>query len=250
MYSPCTEPDRFEFIAWFRGHNIADTENWIFLGDFNFYRSISDRNRPGGNIQDTLIFNDAIGHLGLVELPLKGRAFTWSNMQSEPLLEQLDWFFTSVNWTVSYPNTQVIPLAKITSDHIPYKVVIDTKIPRASIFRFEKFWAEMSSFQDIVQDSWMQHTHQTDAASVLSTKFKRLRYSLKNWSKQFSNMKTFIANCNTVILHLDALEELRTLYNPEHNLRNILKTHLAALLRSMNTYWNVNHCENRIVRVI
>ena len=246
MYSPCTEPDRFEFIAWFRGHNIADTENWIFLGDLNFYRSISDRNRPGGNIQDTLIFNDAIGHLGLVELPLKGRAFTWSNMQSEPLLEQLDWFFTSVNWTVSYPNTQVIPLAKITSDHIPYKVVIDTKIPRASIFRFENFWAEMSGFQDIVQDSWMQHTHQTDAASVLSTKFKRLRYSLKNWSKQFSNMKTFIANCNTVILHLDALEELRTLYNPEHNLRNILKTHLPALLRSMNTYWKNRYTENRI----
>ena len=246
MYGPCTEPDRFEFIAWFRGHNIADTENWIFLGDFNFYRSISDRNRPGGNIQDTLIFNDAIGHLGLVELPLKGRAFTWSNMQSEPLLEQPDWFFTSVNWTVSYPNTQVIPLAKITSDHIPCKVVIDTKIPRASIFRFENFWAEMSSFQDIVQDSWMQHTHQTDAASVLSTKFKRLRYSLKNWSKQFSNMKTFIANCNTVILHLDALEELRTLYNPEHNLRNILKTHLPALLRSMNTYWKNRYTENRI----
>ena len=146
MYSPCTEPDRFEFIAWFRGHNIADTENWIFLGDLNFYRSISDRNRPGGNIQDTLIFNDAIGHLGLVELPLKERAFTWSNMQSEPLLEQLDWFFTSVNWTVSYPNTQVIPLAKIMSDHIPCKVVIDTKIPRASIFRFENFWAEMSGF--------------------------------------------------------------------------------------------------------
>ena len=41
---------------------------------------------------DTLIFNDIIGHLGLVELPLKGQAFTWSNMQQDPLLEQLDWF--------------------------------------------------------------------------------------------------------------------------------------------------------------
>jgi hypothetical protein len=28
-----------------------------------------------------------------VELPLKGRAYTWSNMQENPLLEQLDWFF-------------------------------------------------------------------------------------------------------------------------------------------------------------
>lgn len=33
------------------------------------------------------IFNEIIGHLGLLELPLKGRAFTWSNMQEQPLME-------------------------------------------------------------------------------------------------------------------------------------------------------------------
>ena len=65
-------------------------EHWLFVGDFNFYRSLQDRNRPGGNLNDTLIFNDIIGHLGLVEITLKGRAFTWSNMQQSPLLEQLD----------------------------------------------------------------------------------------------------------------------------------------------------------------
>ena len=41
-------------------------------------------------MQDTLLFNDVIGHLGLIELPLKGRSFTWSNMHQDPLLEQLD----------------------------------------------------------------------------------------------------------------------------------------------------------------
>ena len=96
VYGLCTEPNRSELINWFQSHNIADTDNWIFLGDFNFYRSLQNRNRPGGNLADTLIFNDAIGHLELVELQLKGRAFTWSNMHNEPLLEQLDWFFTSV----------------------------------------------------------------------------------------------------------------------------------------------------------
>jgi hypothetical protein len=101
-------------------------------------------------------------------------------MQANPLLEQLDWFFTSVNWTASYPNTQVIPLAKITSDHIPCNVVIDTKIPKASIFRFESFWAEMEGFHELVQDSWGLIPNQTNAASALSSKLKRLRYSLKN----------------------------------------------------------------------
>lgn len=87
VYGPCAEPARTEFVTWFREHDITDEENWIFLGDFNFYRSLSNRNKPGGNLADTLVFNDAIGHLGLVELPLKGRAFTWSNIQSDPLLE-------------------------------------------------------------------------------------------------------------------------------------------------------------------
>ena len=123
---PYDDPAHTAFINWFKGHEIDDSMNWIFLGDFNFYRSLNNRNRPGGNLADTVVFNDAIGHLGLIELPLKGRAYTWSNMQSDPLLEQLDWFFTSPNWTLDFPNTKVLPLAKITSDHIPYKIIIST----------------------------------------------------------------------------------------------------------------------------
>jgi hypothetical protein len=45
-----------------------------------------------GGIQDSLIFSNIISHLGLIELPLKGRNYTWSNMQAAPLLEQIDWF--------------------------------------------------------------------------------------------------------------------------------------------------------------
>ena len=97
VYGPCQEPQRSDFVRWLRNHTIGDAENLLFLGVFNFYRSLENRNKPGGNLQDTLIFNEVIGHLGLVELPLKGRAFTWSNMQNDPLLEQLDWLFTSVN---------------------------------------------------------------------------------------------------------------------------------------------------------
>jgi hypothetical protein len=63
------------------------------LGDFNFIRQLSNINKPGGDINGMLLFNEAISNLGLVELPLKGRKYTWSNMQKTPLLERLDWFF-------------------------------------------------------------------------------------------------------------------------------------------------------------
>ena len=48
VYGPCDEPARSEFIEWFRNQDIEDEENWIFLGDFNFYRSLSNRNKLGG----------------------------------------------------------------------------------------------------------------------------------------------------------------------------------------------------------
>ena len=129
VHGPCIEPARGLFIDWLKNMQIQDTDNWMILGDFNFYRSTENRNRPGGNISNTFLFNDAIGEAGLIELPLKGRSYTWSIMQQNPLMEQLDWFFTSVNWTTTYPNTKVLPMSKPISDHIPYKIMIGTIYP-------------------------------------------------------------------------------------------------------------------------
>jgi hypothetical protein len=85
------------FVSWLFNLQIPLCDNWLLLGDFNFIRSQLNRNKPGGDTNDMFLFNDIIGHLGLLELPLKGRKYTWSNMQNNPLLEQLDWFFTSMN---------------------------------------------------------------------------------------------------------------------------------------------------------
>jgi hypothetical protein len=171
----------------------------LFLGDFNFYRSLSNRNKPGGNLADTLTFNEAIGHLGLVELQLKGRAYTWSNMQGDPLLEQLDWFFTSVNWTLSYPNTEVTPLAKITSDHIPCKISIGTNIRHSNIFRFENFWVEHPGFIDTVSSSWSSSPVLDSFARSMSAKLKNLRAALKSWSRGLSNLSLLISNCKSFL---------------------------------------------------
>ena len=236
VYGPCIEPARTEFITWFRDQEIEDDDNWIFLGDFNFYRLLSNRNKPGGCLSDMFIFNDAIGHLGLVELPLKGRAFTWSNMQADPLLEQLDWFFTSPNWMIDYPNAEVLPMAKITSDHIPCKVAISTSMPRSNIFRFENYWVEQEDFLETVQNSWLTAPNMHTATRTISSKFKSLRSALKMWSKGISNLKLLIGNCNLVICFLDSLEDRRGLFNLEINLRAAVKRQLEAWLKCKNLY--------------
>jgi hypothetical protein len=133
-------------MDWFKNIHMSDHVDWLIFDDFNLYRNPADRNQPEGNHLDMYMFNEAISLLGLVELPLKGRRFTWSNKQFSPLLQRLDWFFTSVSWTTTYPNSFASPLTMETSDHVPCVISISTQIPRKSIFRFENYWLEHEIF--------------------------------------------------------------------------------------------------------
>ena len=65
------------------------------MEDFNYIRYPHNRNRGSGDITRMMQFNEVIHNLALVEIPLKDRKYTWSNMQEAPLLEKLDWVFTS-----------------------------------------------------------------------------------------------------------------------------------------------------------
>jgi mannosylglycoprotein endo-beta-mannosidase len=229
--------ERDNFVSWLYNLIIPPGENLLVLGDFNFIRSHENRNKPGGDVHDMFLFNDIIGHLGLLELPIKGRAFTWSNMQKDPLLEQLDWFFTSSHWISVFPNTLVLSLAKTGSDHVPCVVNIDTDIPKASLFRFDNYWVDLPGFKECVTKSWGIGSHKKYSSAIVADKLKKLRAELKRWNVSLSKLKDLIQKCNSVILFLDTLEEQRSLYRVEFNFRAIVKSHLDELLLAECNYW-------------
>jgi hypothetical protein len=183
------------------------------------------------------LFNEVIGHLGLLELQLKGRKFTWSNKQRSPLLEQLDWFFTSANWISEYPNSMVFPLANKGSDHAPCVVRIDTSIPKAKLFQFENYWVRMPGFIECVTKSWERGSKKNYSSAIIADKLKDLRFQLKKWQVSLSKIKSLIEKCNKVILMMDTLEEERPLFRAEFNFRNIVKLHLEELMKDECSYW-------------
>jgi hypothetical protein len=158
-------------------------------------------------------------------------------MQQNPILEQLDWFFTSSNWIVDFPNSMVLPLAKTGSDHVLCVVSIDTNIPKAKIFRFENYWVDLPSFVQCVSSSWSKESSKRYNSAILADKLKCLRYELKKWHTSLARLKGLIQNCNKVILLLDTLEEKRPLYRTEFNFRKIVKLHLEDLLLAKCNYW-------------
>lgn len=122
VYGPCQGADRHTYTEWLFDLPIADDENWILLGDFNYIRSPTDRNKPGGDANDMLKFNEFIREQGLVELPVKGRNYTWSNMQQDPLLENSigssrrtnGQLRSQIQWSLHWPNQFRITLRALS----------------------------------------------------------------------------------------------------------------------------------------
>ena len=210
--------------------------NWLLIGDFNLIRKPADRNKPGEDLAEMLLFNEALIALGVVELPLHGQRFTWSNKQLSPLLERLDYFFTLQSWTNTFPNTFVSTLTMETSDNSPCLISIKTTIPKVKIFRFENYLMEHEQFLNIVQHGWSLPTFQSDSGKVITVKFKNLRRVIRAWQSQLSNLKANIANVKLVLSFLGLLEEFRDLSLQEWNFRHILEQRLVSLLKQQKIY--------------
>ena len=163
-------------------------------------------------------------------------------------MEQLDWFFTSASWINHYPMTQVAPLARTASDHVPCVISISTSIPKAHIFRFENYWVHQPGFMDCVREVWSKPSHKHHISAVIMDKLKSLRFALKKWQKGLSHIKSLIEKCNWVILWLDDLEDWRPLSIPEKNFRKLCKLHHEHLLHLQFLYWR-KRCTIRYIKV-
>lgn len=237
VYGPCTLDGKREFTQWLKNIQMLDGVDWLLIGDFNLIREPTNRNKLGGNYSEMFIFNEAISALGLLEIPLKSKRFTWTNKQRIPLLERLDWFFSSTSWSLSYPNTTAFPLVMETSDHSPCVISLATDIPNGRVFRFENYWLQHEDFLRIVEHGWTVPITATDKAKIITAKFKNLRRVLRFWQATLSGLKTMIQNVKLVLSFLELIEESRDLLLIEWNFKALLQEKLQTLLLQQKNYW-------------
>jgi exonuclease III len=78
---PCSQSeDRNDFVTWFADLDSSNMIHWIIMGDFNVIRAPEDISRTRGDCNNMMLFKAVIQDHDLEEIPLKGRAFAWSNM--------------------------------------------------------------------------------------------------------------------------------------------------------------------------
>jgi hypothetical protein len=230
VYGPQGDDNKVLFLQELQDVRAACQGPWIVLGDYNLIYKDEDKNN--GNLNRALMgrFRRLINDLGLKELPLHGRKFTWSNQQDSPTLVRLDRVFCSVDWEHLFPNSLLQSTATVGSDHCPLLLGLHDNKPGKPRFHFESFWTKLEGFQEAVEDAWSSVPVSSCPFDTLSKKFKATVKGLQSWShKRIGNVNSQLRLAREILHQLEIAQDVRPLSSQECWLRNQLKRHSLAL---------------------
>lgn len=90
VYAPTEHSEKQGFLEEISLLAPADSHPWIIFDDFNLVRFPDDKNNEAFHATEAAWFNSTVHGFALLEIPLVGRQFTWSNRRDNPTLVRLD----------------------------------------------------------------------------------------------------------------------------------------------------------------
>lgn len=238
VYGPCEHAHKPLFLDSLS--TIADSISgpWVILGDFNLLRDPSEKSNENFDATEADWFNSFINALGLQDIPLLDRLYTWSNNQASPTLCRLDRALVNLEWSQFFLDSVLSSSTRSTSDHVPIVLQASTSVPRSTTFRFNNHHLHHPDFPSLVIDSWSSVLEPADnSAALICKQIKRVRAVVKNGKKTEKKPSTIVKNCEIVINFLDLVEEHRNLSSLELRLRSLVKISLSHHTNVLATNW-------------
>jgi hypothetical protein len=124
-------------------------------------------------------FSDFIADQGLVDIPLVGGQFTWSNNQEDEIWSRIDRFLLSLSWEDYYPEVVQRRLPRVCSDHFPLILECGDSRGGKKYFKFENMWLKHEGFVDKVKSWWDSYSFEGLPSFVLANKLKTLKMDMK-----------------------------------------------------------------------
>ncbi|KAL7597062.1 uncharacterized protein LOC111904184 [Lactuca sativa] len=122
------------------------------MGDFNEVRDDSEILGSNFNMSFVRVFNDFIDSLDLVDIPLGGPHFTWSDKWSSKF-SKLDRFLVMEGFLVSFQYLSTIVLEKNIPDHRPI-LLLEHRVDYGPLpFRLFHSWFDMAGFDNFLLKS-------------------------------------------------------------------------------------------------
>ena len=107
VYGPQEDGDKSIFLKELEAIRDACTGPWAVTGDFNLILNEADKNNDRIDRANLRRFRRTVASLGLQDLHLHRRCFTWSNERESPTLVRLDRMLVSVDWDEKFPNAHL-----------------------------------------------------------------------------------------------------------------------------------------------
>ncbi|RVW96808.1 Transposon TX1 uncharacterized 149 kDa protein [Vitis vinifera] len=189
-----------------------------------------------GSFSVTVKFNS--GRVACLTPPLRNAAFTWSNMQADPICKRLDRFLFSSEWDTFFSQSFQEALPRWTSDHSPICLETNPLKWGPTPFRFENMWLLHPEFKEKFRVWWQECTSEGWEGHKFMRKLKFVKLKLKEWNiMTFGDLKERKKLILTDLSRIDLIEQEGNL-NPDLVLeRTLRRKELEDVLLKEEVQW-------------
>ncbi|KAH0990014.1 hypothetical protein GBA52_001497 [Prunus armeniaca] len=235
FYGPPYREEKDPFWRGVSNLGVDVSVPWVCVGDFN--EMLWHHEKLGGapwcNSRIRYLRNFLNDH-DLIDLSHVGQTFTWARVDDGVITiqERLDRALVNTNWMEVWPNSRVVHMPRVGSDHCPLILECVPPSNRARrLFKFELAWAENPECVEIVNRGWREGRGRSLAIKWRSS-LNSCRRHLIAWSKShFPNNKKVI---NRLMGEIDLLQQVDPL-NVEQEKKLI--TRLSEAWMREDSYW-------------
>ena len=156
----------------------------VVMGDFNEVRDASERFGSVFNDRQAKCFNEFIEDSSLIDIPLGGYKFTWTDKWGSKMIK-LERYLVSDNFLEYFPHITGVVLEKGTSDHRPI-LLKDSHVDYGPTpFRFFHSWLELEGFHELVVNTWTNDGLSNENGMVqFKKKLHHLKHVIRGWLGQ------------------------------------------------------------------
>ena len=211
---------------------------WCVGGDFNVVRFPSERMGSVAFSQAMYDFSDFIAANGLIDTPLSGGNYTWSNNREVASMSRIDRFLFTADWKEGFSMTSQKRMIRLTSDHFPITLECGCFQRGRHPFRFENMWLKADGFLERMQNWWGSYQFAGNHSFVLAHKLKALKGDLKKWNEEEFGHVTLQKNLLMADLwELEVAEDTRPLSTEEKSKKELTIVGLDKLILLDEISW-------------
>ncbi|XP_026443892.1 uncharacterized protein LOC113344036 [Papaver somniferum] len=212
IYAPCASYTEDVKLFW---REIKEVRSfwqypWVIRGDFNEIRFCHERYMGSDYTDGMERFNRFIPKHHLIDLPLIGATYTWTNNQVQSVKIRIDRLLISLSWELEFPNVIQQALPHPVSDHSPIALICDGLKRGPPPFCCELFWFSHHDFFSLIKNWWESFSVAGNPGFVSCKKIQMLKPKLREWSKQeYGELERKLEDLEKIFTNLDIEENLQ-----------------------------------------